>query len=266
VAVIDEKAINIFTDGSSYSHPRRGGLGMVFVWVDEKGIDQSWECVPIGYSGATNNQMELQACIDGLKEIIQNRTPFDSGNFSKIIIFSDSQYVVDNWKNAVYIWSRNKWFKGNGSPVQNAESWIQLLKLIKKVGKRVDFKWIKGHKDNEYNKMADKLAKNSAKKAGDQKISIVRVRRKLSNKATELGSVILGGQKINIRIITDELMRKQKCYKYRYEVMSKRSDYYQCVDIIFSEIMLSAGHVYCVRVNSDQKNPRVVKLFKECVK
>jgi hypothetical protein len=48
--------------------------------------------------------------------------------------------------------------------------------------------------------------------------------------------------------------------------MSKKSKYYQNVDFIFSDIMLSAGHTYFVRFNIEPKNPRIVKLFKECIK
>lgn len=44
--IIDETAINIFTDGSSYTRPRRGGVGMVFVNVNEDGDPVEHEYCP----------------------------------------------------------------------------------------------------------------------------------------------------------------------------------------------------------------------------
>jgi hypothetical protein len=72
-------------------------------------------------------------------------------------------------------------------------------------------------------------------------------------------------QRLTIRIITDELLVEHKLNKVKYEVMSKASPYYGQVDIIYSsdDIHLSAGHTYRVRVNDDQKAPRVVKAFGE---
>jgi hypothetical protein len=35
----DEHALTIYTDGSSYSGPRRGGVGIVYVTVDDSGHD-----------------------------------------------------------------------------------------------------------------------------------------------------------------------------------------------------------------------------------
>jgi ribonuclease HI len=56
---LDEEALNIFTDGSSYSTPRRGGIGFRLVFVDISGDEQVENHQPPGYRGATNQQMEL---------------------------------------------------------------------------------------------------------------------------------------------------------------------------------------------------------------
>ena len=37
VDVLDERAVNVFTDGSSYSHPRRGGIGIRLITVGANG-------------------------------------------------------------------------------------------------------------------------------------------------------------------------------------------------------------------------------------
>lgn len=65
--MIREDAINVFTDGSSFSGPRVGGIGIRVVTVDESGNEVVEDHAQPGYRGATNNEMELQACIEGLK-------------------------------------------------------------------------------------------------------------------------------------------------------------------------------------------------------
>jgi ribonuclease HI len=52
--IIDENAINIYTDGSSYTGPRRGGMGIVFVTVNDEGHEVVEEHQPLGHRGATN--------------------------------------------------------------------------------------------------------------------------------------------------------------------------------------------------------------------
>ena len=99
--MIDENAINIFADGSSYPHPRRGGIGICLVVINSSGNEEVMEVPLPGYHGATNNQMELQACIIGIQAAMLH--PFFN-NLSKIVIYTDSQYVVDNHKKAFYSW------------------------------------------------------------------------------------------------------------------------------------------------------------------
>ena len=123
--------------------------------------------------------------------------------------------------------------------------------------------WVKGHKTSTHNKAVDKLAKSSAKNATKRRLIISDVRRKLSSKSTIKGSVIPEGQKITIRIIEDKLLKLQKSYWYRYEVMSKGSKYYQNVDTATSTLSLQAGHTYFVRLNADIDNPQIDKVYSE---
>src|SRR5674476_981925 len=66
--MLAENALNIYTDGSSFSSPRTGGIGMRLVLVDTCGRERVHDFCPPGYKGATNNQMELKACIMALSE------------------------------------------------------------------------------------------------------------------------------------------------------------------------------------------------------
>jgi len=111
--------------------------------------------------------------------------------------------------------------------------------------------------------VADRLAKSSAGNAVRPPLAHVKVRRKKSSRQEERGSVALTGQRMTIRIITDQWLPVQKMFVYKYEVVSQRSQYCGFVDRIFSEHLLSAGHTYSVRVNDDSKRPWITKMFRE---
>lgn len=91
--MIDEDALNIYTDGSCLPSPRRGGIGVVFIWVNSAGHEETLEISKPGYKGETIGRMELLACIEALKEA-QNLPSYC--DYEKITIYSDSQYVVSN--------------------------------------------------------------------------------------------------------------------------------------------------------------------------
>lgn len=261
--MIRDNAINVYTDGSSFPGPRSGGIGIRLVVVNAFG-EEEIEDIPLsGYTGATNNQMELFACITGIKKSMRHPA-FDS--IEHVAIHSDSLYVVDNYPRALYSWSKNKWCNSQGKPVDNATFWKELIRVIKKCRKRVEFYWVKGHSKDEHNKAADRLAKKSARSAIHPALTVVKVRRKLSVKTVDPGCVPMLSQRISIRVITDEYLRLNKCFKYKYEVISKHSAYYGYVDFVYSIILLNAGHCYSIRFNDNPKNPTIVKMFKELPK
>lgn len=259
--MFDENAINIYTDGSSFSSPRRGGVGMRFVFVDETGCGQFEDWSPPGHQSATNNQMELKACILALREARRRRL---ASRFPRIVVHTDSMYICDSYKKAIFQWPKQRWFRRSGAPVLNAMLWKELVREIKASGCRVDFRWVKGHAKDHHNKAADKLAKQSAQSPlRKPTLSHVSVRRKKSAASVELGSVALTGQRLSIRIISCERLPIQRLWKPKYEVVSRASPYYGKIDLIYSDILIRDGHSYHVRVNNDIANPRIVRVFRE---
>lgn len=254
--MVDYNALSIYTDGSFDPKSRNGGVGISFVFPEYLNIEPKAVC-PYGYQKATNNQMELKACCIALQESLK----FEK-QWNRIIIYTDSSYVVDNYARVFY-WRSNGWRNRDGCPVCNAELWKELLKRITDVMVSVDFKWVKGHKKNKNNNLADKLADDSAKKAVNKPLKVVTVRRKISSKSNEVGSVTVSGQKICIRIIETEYLKLQKIYRCKYEVMSKSNSFFRCVDIIHSDEALRAGHEYFVKLNSNNKFPKVEKIYKD---
>jgi ribonuclease HI len=90
--------------------------------------------------------------------------------------------VVDNIYNARYVWAGRRWMSTDGNPIANVKQSKELVRLIDKLGRRVDFEWVKGHGSSANNKKADKLAKASAQTRIGRRLGVAAVvRRKLSH-------------------------------------------------------------------------------------
>ena len=76
----------------------------------------------------------------------------------KVVVYSDSKYVVDSVeKKWLFGWEK-KDFKQKKNP----DLWRRFLKINQK--HQVKFKWIKGHNDHPQNERCDQLAVKAAKK------------------------------------------------------------------------------------------------------
>lgn len=263
--MLEEDTLNIYTDGSSYFSPRAGGIGIVFVIINSAGDEEVInEFDYPGYRQATNNEMELEACIKGLEEAL-NQAALQQ--YKNISIHTDSRYIVDNYKTAIFEWPKTKWkSRLTGRPILHVAQWKHLVKLIKQASqnrRKVNVNWVKGHSKDKFNKAADKRAKKSAKNPLNNPLSTVSVRRKKTLKTVEIGSIKMCGQRLMIRIITTEYLSTHRLWKYKYEVISKKSKYVENVDIIFSTEMLRDGHCYVVVLNKDTANPRITRVLDE---
>lgn len=261
--LINENTINIYTDGSSLSHPRRGGVGIRFVHVGDDGYEVIEDASLPGYQSGTNQEMELQACIEAMQLLRRGRTDVPVEKFDKILIHTDSQYVVSYYKAALFEWQSNHWITRDGIPVVNATLWNELIREVHKAGKRVDFTWVKGHKDSLHNKAVDKLAKQSAKMPLRDPLHVEAVRRKRSSLTVQPGCVPVRGQEMDIRIVDWRSLRRQGLCRYRYEVVDPGDPSFGMIDFIYSDADLRAGHAYRVRVNDDPGNPRIVEILCE---
>lgn len=132
----------IYTDGASRGNPGRGGYGAILQWGGQK------KELSGGFRLTTNNRMELMAVIIALETL--TREGLD------ILIYSDSEYVVNSVeKQWVFGWER-KGFSGKKNP----DLWQRFLKSYRK--HRVQFKWVKGHASNAMNNRCDELATAAA--------------------------------------------------------------------------------------------------------
>ena len=135
-----EHDVHIYTDGAAKGNPGRGGYGVVMELVGTPHKKEFYE----GFRHTTNNRMELLAVIVGLEKLKKTNM--------KVLIVSDSKYVVDSiLKKWVFGWEK-KSFTGKKNP----DLWTRFLKIYRK--HRVDFKWIKGHNNHPQNERCDELA------------------------------------------------------------------------------------------------------------
>lgn len=260
--IIDEYALNIFTDGSSCPNKQRAaGVGVRLVWVNKSGDEEIEDYAPQGWQKATVDEMEIEACTVALQEA--NRIFNDIKQFNRILIFSDSRYVVDNYLKAMYIWPNKKWFGANKMPVSNIDLWKRLRKKVKKYPIKVDIEWVKAHKNNKHNRAADKLAKQSASMPFNRPLSISETTRKWSDRKTKRGCVPILGQETKIRIVSREYVTRAKTNKYRYEVIEPNDKSFKDLDFVYCDDSLSRNKCYKVRFNTDKDKPFILEVIEE---
>ena len=140
--------VELYTDGACSGNPGPGGWGFILKCKNkEKQVS--------GYSeNTTNNIMELTAVIKGLEAI--NKP-------CNLTIYSDSAYVcnafIQDW---VTSWQNNGFKTSKKTDVLNKDLWLRLIELLQIHNYK--FIKVKGHADNNYNNICDKLATSEIKK------------------------------------------------------------------------------------------------------
>lgn len=142
------KKVTLYTDGACSGNPGVGGWGVVLIYNKiEKRLSGA---VP----ATTNNRMEMTAVIVGLQSL---KYPCE------VDVYSDSAYTVNAFLSGwVDGWRKNGFKKADNKPVANVDLWEILIDLTAK--HKVTFYKVKGHADNEYNNICDKLAREAIKK------------------------------------------------------------------------------------------------------
>ena len=141
------KKILLYSDGSSLGNPGPGGWGTLLKYKDV--IKE----LSGGDPYTTNNKMELQGAIEGLKLL---KEPCD------VEIISDSKYVVQGINEWLNNWIKNNWKTAAKKPVKNVELWQEYVN-ISKIHK-IKATWVKGHAGHEENERCDILARDEAEK------------------------------------------------------------------------------------------------------
>ena len=139
----EKKRVILYTDGACSGNPGLGGYAGILMYKDVKkeyyGSDKQ----------TTNNRMEVQAVIEGLKRL----------KYPCIVdVYSDSAYTVNAFENGwIYGWAKKNWKKADGKPVLNVDLWEELYALTRV--HEVTFHKVAGHADDEHNNRCDELAR-----------------------------------------------------------------------------------------------------------
>ena len=135
------ETVEIFTDGACRGNPGPGGWGVLLRYGEHE------KSLYGGEEATTNNRMELTAAIKGLQAI---KGP------SKIILTTDSKYVMHGITEWMVNWKKRGWKTANKKPVKNVDLWRSLDDEIQ--AHDIEWKWVKGHSGHRENEIADDLA------------------------------------------------------------------------------------------------------------
>ena len=139
--------VEIYTDGACSGNPGKGGWGAILIYGDVKKEISGAE------KETTNNRMELTAPIEALKLL---KRPCE------VRLYSDSAYLVNAFKQGwIYNWQMNGWKTSDKKDVKNRELWEEIYKFTQI--HKIEWIKVKGHSDNEYNNLCDKMAVNAIK-------------------------------------------------------------------------------------------------------
>ncbi len=138
--------VQLFTDGACSGNPGPGGWGCI-LRHPSSGKEKEFSG---GEARTTNNRMELQAVIEGLKQLSRR---------SKVEVITDSTYVAKGCMEWLPGWKRNDWRRKDGRqwvPIANEEHWKELDQLLAKHA--ISFTVVRGHSGHPENERCDQLA------------------------------------------------------------------------------------------------------------
>lgn len=136
--------VEIYTDGACQGNPGPGGWGVVMRY---NGVEKELSGFELQ---TTNNRMELQAAIEGLKALKK---------VIEVDLYTDSQYLRDGVTQWLPQWKKNNWKLSNKKPVKNQDLWEQLDALTQ--NHKVSWHWVRGHAGHPENERADALARGA---------------------------------------------------------------------------------------------------------
>lgn len=139
------KHIDLYTDGACSGNPGPGGWGVILRYNGhEKELSGRADAT-------TNNRMELQAVIEGLRAI--------KGGRCRVTIHTDSKYVMDGVTQWLSGWKMRGWKTADKKDVKNIDLWQQLDELLPV--HHIDWVWVRGHSGHPENERADELARKA---------------------------------------------------------------------------------------------------------
>jgi ribonuclease HI len=128
-----------------------GGAGGLVEVLGPRGVER--RDFFISSPSTTNNRMALAGAIAALHLMGQK------GNRLRLLVVSDSEYLVKGVREWAPAWERRGWSR-KGGPIENLELWRVLWDSIDK--HEAQFTWVRGHTGHAKNEYANDLAVSAA--------------------------------------------------------------------------------------------------------
>jgi ribonuclease HI len=145
------KKVTLYSDGSCEGNPGPGGWAAILVGESHR------QEISGGSPATTNNRMELQAAVEGLRALSEP---------CEVEFFTDSQYVRNGITEWLKNWKAFNWKTKTKQPVKNQDLWKELD--AESARHRITWKWLKGHAGHEMNERCDVLARTEVIKIRQQ--------------------------------------------------------------------------------------------------
>jgi ribonuclease HI len=205
--------------------------------------------------------MELAACIAAIEWVKRTRPAT-----SRVQIFSDSRYVIDNIPRAHH-WQRNDWRNAQGRHMEHSDLWRRFLAERKKAGVRVDFGWVKG-KSSALLRKVDQAAKEAARTGtgvdrGYRSGKIGRPKTK-GNVSTMFPAA---GESLVIRVYGSRLVGRTDENRITFEIYDEPTN--KCGPKHFAYAQPEVGaelhrqRAFRVQMNDNPKYPQVLRVLQE---
>lgn len=140
------KKVHLITDGACLGNPGRGGWACILRYNGHK--KELWGSEP----HTTNNRMELQAAIEGLRALKED---------CEVEVITDSEYLKNGITTWIHAWKRKGWMTAARKPVVNQDLWKELDEQVTR--HKTTWSWTKGHASHADNNRCDELASMAAK-------------------------------------------------------------------------------------------------------
>ena len=135
------QTVTIFTDGACSFNPGPGGWAARLLYGDGRVVELG------GFAPeTTNNRMELQAAIEGLRA-----APSDIA----ITLVTDSEYLRKGITEWIHGWKRRGWRTAAKKPVLNQDLWCILDQLNTPA---IQWQYTQGHAGDPDNERCDQIA------------------------------------------------------------------------------------------------------------
>ena len=114
--------------------------------------------VYLSSAATTNNRMALAGATEALELLAAK------GAELRVLIVSDSEYLVKGMREWAPAWERRGWTR-KGGPIENLERWKALVAAARR--HETQFTWVRGHKGHAKNEYANDLAIRAAREQID---------------------------------------------------------------------------------------------------